>query len=82
MRGIYSIRQFKQDIDKNDQWYVQALRGEWKGHQIDYWNFNCCLHPELRPAIVTRDEANTICNGMMWEKACTYKGFIFWVPIS
>ena len=80
---IYTIDQFKQDIDSEPRpWYLQALNGEWPDNQIDYWNFNSCVAPELRPAIVTRAEADN-CLGMNnWELGCEYKGYKFWIPIN
>jgi len=77
---IYTIDQFKEDVDSGNVWYIQALKGEWADNKIDYWNFNCCLHPELRPAIVTRDEPAAREQFKDWDEACTYKGFIFWIP--
>ena len=74
---IATIEDFRDDVDSN-VWYIIAL----KEKLTDYWNFNSFLYPDLRPAIVTRDETNTICNSMHWEKAETYKGFVFWIPIN
>ena len=74
---IATLDDFRDDVD-NNVWYIIAL----KEKLADYWNFNSFLYPSLLPAIVTRDEANTICDSMAWEKALAYKGFIFWIPIN
>ncbi len=78
---LYTIDRFKEDVDAEiPPWYIQALKGKWAEHKIDYWNFNAYCFPSLRPAIVTRDESPNVGESLDWDRACTYKGFIFWIP--
>ena len=82
-KAIYTIEQFKRDVDGTPcLWYLQSLKGEWPDRKIDYWNFNDCTSLGSNPAIVTREEPNTICHDMLWEVACNYKGFLFWIPVN
>ena len=77
---IYTIDQFKEDVDSGSVWYIQALKGLWEDNKIDYWNFNACLYPDAKVAIVTRDEPQASEEYKNWYEAITYKGFIFWIP--